>query len=55
MTGTITKPAIIAKAPALIGDCKIAGKIGRANIFAVIKKVANKKHAQQEKVVIFFE
>lgn len=53
--GTITSPANIANAPALIGDCKIAGNIGRHNIFADIKTLAKMKHVQHEAVETFFE
>ena len=53
--GTRINPANIAIAPALIGDCIIAGNAGRINMFAVIKTLAKIKHVQQAAVETFLE
>ena len=53
--GTMISPASIAIAPALIGDCIIAGNAGRISIFAVIRTELKIKHTQHEAVGTFLE
>ena len=45
----------MAIAPALIGDCMIAGNNGRINMLAIINVTLNAKHVQHAAVVTFLE
>ena len=47
--------AIMAKAPALIGDCKIGGNDVLKNILATISTTLKIKENQQAALVTFFE
>ena len=58
-TGTITRPASMAKAPQLIEDCS---RVGKANHpveveirFRVIIPEPKRKEAQQAALVVFFQ
>ena len=54
-TGTITNPASIQNAPALIGDLKSSGNSGRTNIFATITTLENTKLTQHDSLVTPFQ
>ena len=54
-TGTITSPASIQKAPALIGDCSTTGNQSFATIFASITIVENTKFTHTAGLVTRFQ
>ena len=53
--GTMTSPANMENAPALMGDCKNTGNALLKNMFAVISVVLNRKQHQIEALLAFFQ
>ena len=53
-TGTITRPASMQKAPALMGDCSRVGKEERRKMLAIMTTVEKRELAQQAALVVFF-
>ena len=55
MAGTRIRPAIMAKAPALMGDWRKYGKWMRKSILHTIKPEPNRKLTHTEAAVVFFQ